>query len=71
MVYSCARDFGILLEQFLPPLYFVNLSQFSASEDSLSMYLVCATLPTVFHESFWNFAGFFIMICRFAWVMLG
>ena len=43
--------------------FFFALRTFPASEDLLSTYIVCATPPTVLHELFRNFVGFFPVVC--------
>ena len=66
--YSCSRacDFGFRPDIFITFFSLLcELSHFSPSNENSSMYLLCAT-PKVFHELFWNYAGFYFMICRCA-----
>ena len=59
----CQHDIysvGVLLAELIP---FFDVHLMTAGG-----YLVCATPHTILHQSIWNFAGSFVMVCRYACV---
>ena len=70
MVWKYAYFFRILKLFFITFFRIFNLDIFQALILQIciwSMYLVSATPPTVFGESFWNFTGVLTMVWRYAY----